>query len=209
MLVNEIKDGHGNGHKLKVNKEGTIGVVPHLHPPINDPIFVIPFVSFFENDAGSNDMQVAASLASPSAFFIEATADTDIYIKTISFEITDVNAVLNKFGNITALTNGVRFEWVTQDKGTTIIDATLQTNFDFVRLCGGMPAFGSGNDSFKANNVSGNSEGYIPILNVELVFGITYGFRLRKGTTDKLQFVVQDDTTGVDSFNIKAFGQLL
>lgn len=210
----KISDNTGNEYGLKVNEEGTIGVVEHPHPPTADPIFVIPYANFFTSDGlpadgTNNDMQVVGSLASPVEFFIQANADTDTYIKNITFEISDSGATLNKFGNITALSNGVVFKWVTQDKGTAIIDTSLKSNYEFIRLCNDKPAFGTTTSSFRASNVNGTSEGYLPRLNVEEMFGIRYGFRLRKGTTDKLVFSVQDNTTGVDSFNIKAFGQQL
>lgn len=209
--VTKIKNGHGDESLLKINEEGTIGVVPHLHPPVNDDIFTIPLSRFFTNDGlvadgTNNDMQVVGTLAVPIDFYITAKSDRDVYIKNITFEIADQNATLNQFGNISALTNGVAFSWQTQDKGTVVIDPSLKSNYEFIRLCDSKPAFGTTTSSFRASNVSGNSEGYIPRLNIEEMFGIKYGFRLRKGTTDRLVFTVQDDTTGVDSFNIKAFG---
>ena len=208
--VTEIKGDTGN--TLKISNEGTIGVENHGHPPVVEKITVTPVARFFTDDgltSGSNDMRVAGSLAAPLEFYIPASPESDIYIGTVSFEITDAGATLNKFGNISSLTNGVKFSWVTRDKGEVVLDAGMKSNYEFIRLCGGTPSFGATTNAFKANNVNGSSEGYIPNLDISKVFKMPYGFRLRKGTKDKLVFTIQDDTSGVDSFNAKAYGQEL
>lgn len=211
MLTIQLKDGHGAGYKQKVNKEGTIGVVIHQHPPLEDELSPLPFRQFLTSDGepdGPSDMRVVGTLAAPIDFFIKAQRDVDIYIKTISIEITDANATLDKFGNVSALTNGVRFVWLTGNSGEIEIAPSLKTNWDFVRLAGGQPAFAenSAGAAFRASNVSGNSEGYIPVLDMGKIFGLQYGIRLRKGTNDALIFQVRDTTTGVDSFNIIGLG---
>jgi len=204
-----IIDGHGTKNKLKVNKEGTIGVVNHLHPPLNDTIELRPFRQFFTDDGsptGSSDMRVNGSVT-PVDFFIDAKADRDIYIKTFSFEIADAGAELNEFGNLSELTNGCGFFWDTGD-GRNIIHNGLKSNWDIVRLCGGNPAVGATTSSFRANNVIGQAEGYIPFLDVVKIFGVPWGLRLRKGSRDKIVLRVNDNINfvGDSSFNIIAFG---
>jgi hypothetical protein len=206
MITTQITDGDGSGNRLKINGEGEVGVVVHSHPPIAESFAAIPFRQFFTNTSDSSDMQVVGTLAAPIVFSIDASPTHDIYIKTISVEIADASATLNKFGNITALTNGVEFTWQTADLGTTVIADALKTNWDFVRLALGNPGFGDAAGSFRASNVSGTSEGYIPVVDLHQLFGLQWGVRLRAGTTDKLFFSVKDDTTGVDSFNIIAYG---
>lgn len=213
MITSKIASGHGDAHKLKVNKEGTIGVVVHNHPPINDAVFLIPLIHFFTTDGlpedGINQDMAVDGSSTDISFFIEANQDTDTYIRTILFEIADAGADLNQFGNVSARTNGVLFEWITTDKGSIILDSGLKTNYDFVRLCGGNPAIGATVSAFRASNVSGTAEGYIPVMNIEELFGMPYGFRLRKGTKDRLQFTVRDDCTAPTSFRIKALGTQL
>ena len=142
-------------------------------------------------------------------FYVEAQAGCDIYIKTIAIVIADAGATLNKFGNITALANGVEFFWETQADGETTLHPGLTSNFDFVQLCGGQPAFGDSAGAFRGTNIQGSSEGYIPVLDVGKIFGMPYGLRLKEGTTERLVFRVRDDTTGVDRFDIVAFGSTL
>lgn len=209
MLKNKIIDGYGTSNALKVNEEGTIGVVIHQHPPSTETIHALPYQSLFIDSVGSSDMRVAGTLAVPLCFEIKANPDFDIYIKTISIEIADAGATLSKFGNITALTNGVTLDWFTSSDGTIPISASLKSNWDFVRLAGGNPAFGDAAGSFRASNVIGASEGYIPFIDIANVFGLTYGLQLRKGTNDSIIFSIKDDTTGVDSFNAIAYGLTL
>jgi hypothetical protein len=52
----------------------------------------------------------------------------------------------------------------------------------------------------------GNSEAYIPTLDFGGLFGTPFGVRLKGGTQDRLVFRIQDDTSGVDRFDIVAYG---
>jgi len=196
-------------NRLRVTDEGAVEAIIHDHNPADEDVFRLPFSQFFTDDgssAGSSDMKVAGTVAAPQNFFISAQQDRDIFINNISIEIADASAALNKFGNITALTNGVKLTWATQDNGGIVIESALKSNWDFVRMAGANPAFGDGAGAFRAGNVSGTSEGYTPVVKVSEQFGIRDGFLLRRGTMDRITFAVQDDTTGVDSFNIKGYG---
>ena len=197
-----LKDGE-NGRTAKVNEEGALGVIIHTHPPKTDES-PMPFREFFENN-GSSDMRVDGSV-NEVEFIVRANQNADTYIKSCSVVIADAGASLNNFGNIGALANGMKLDWVTQDIGATIIHDNLVSNFEFIRLSGGAPAFGSGNSSFKANNVVGTSEAFLPVLDFTNIFGIQWGLKLRKGSTDCLRFTVRDDVQGVDQFDAIAYG---
>jgi hypothetical protein len=203
-----LQDGKGKGNTLRINGEGEASVVVHPHPPRGEVEDALPFRQYFTDDgtsSGDNDMRVNGSTTNVE-FSIKADQEKDLYIKTISIEIADASATLNKFGNLTALTNGVEFKWSSLQEGDVIIDESLQTNWDFIRLAGGNPAFGDAAGAFRANNVSSTSEGYIPVLDLSAIFGLQYGVRLRAGSTEELVFTVKDDVTGVDSFNIVGYG---
>ena len=211
MIPVQLTDGHGTGNKARVGQEGEVSVVVHPHPPRDENAFFgtpLPFRQYFTDDGystGSNDMRVDGS-TNNQTFCIQAEEEKDIYIGRISVVIADASASLNKFGNLTALANGIEFRWVSQDLGDTIIHEALKTNFDFVRLGGGSPAFGTTTNAFRASNVSGNSEAYIPQVDFSEIFGLPWGIRLRKGTTDKLQFTIRDDVSGVDQFDTIGYG---
>lgn len=140
-----------------------------------------------------------------SEFYIPAHASRDRYITQVSFLIADASADLTKFGAVTALTNGCDFEYVFGTGETIIIHGTLKTNWDFIRMCSGYPAFGSTTNAFIASNVSGASEGIIPVFNF-LNLIPPYGLCLQAGTTQKLLIRLNDDTSGVDAFDAIAYG---
>ena len=71
----------------------------------------------------------------------------------------------------------------------------------------GSPAFGDAAAAFRANNVVGNAEGYMMAIDLENVFGLPFGLRLRAGTRDKIVFRVRDNlSSGIDEFNIVGYG---
>lgn len=208
MLKVQLVDSHGTGHGSKVNGEGELNVVVHPHPPIDETAYASPFRQYFTTtgiSTGSNDFKVNGATTNV-AFYIAASNTIDIYIKSLSVEISDAGATLDKFGNITALTNGLKFEWETADLGTVVIHEALQSNYMFVRLSGGEPAFGDAAGAFRASNISGASEGFIPFIDFTKIFGLPWGMRLRKGTKDRLVFTVRDNITGIDSMNIIGYG---
>ena len=89
MLSTQIVDGGGDGHGLKVNKEGAMGVVVHTHPPQEELFNTLPFRQYLTDDgkaSGSNDMKVDG-LASPIEFCVTASPKNDIYIKSVSVVI--------------------------------------------------------------------------------------------------------------------------
>lgn len=204
----DVKITCGNDASVAgVTAENTLCVQSTGLPPLEPISSGRVFKQFLTDDGlttGSNDMQVDGS-TTPVEFWVPAQSKYDLYISNLSFVIADASATLNKFGNITALTNGCDLEYFSEGGATTIATA-LKTNFDFVRLTLGYPAFGDGTGAFRASNVESTSEGYIPTLNFRQVFGLEYGIRLRKGTTDKLILRVRDNTTGVDAFNCISYG---
>jgi hypothetical protein len=166
----------------------------------------IPYREFLKNDAGSNDLAVDGS-ATEQTFYVEAIKERDIYIKTLSFVIADSSQSLNEFANTNGvLANGCLLQWKSSDVKTVDIHDALKTNWDFVRLCLGQPAFGATTDAFRASNVSSTSEGYIPFLDMAATFGLPYGLRLRRQTKDRIQMTIRDDCSAADQFDIIAYG---
>lgn len=203
-----IEDGRGSENTVYVNEEGSLEVVVHPHPPKDDTNLAEPFRQYLTDTGkagGSNDMRVNGSTTNID-FFVTADEHVNIYIKSISIIIADAGAALSEFGNLSSLTNGVEFCWETQDKGTVVIAESLQTNFDFVRLAVGEPSFGDGTTAFTASNISGQSEGFLPVIDFEKIFGLQYGIKLRKGTKDRIFFRIKDNVTGVDQFDAIAYG---
>lgn len=201
----QIEDGKESTNRLKINGEGEASVVVHPHPPKDEDTSSIPFRELFKNSSASSDMRVDGSTTNVD-FFLSADKDKDVYIKTISVVIADASATLSKFGNLTALTNGLSLQWSALDLGIVTIASSLKSNFDFIRLALGNPSFGDSAAAFRGGNVISTSEGYLPVIDFHQMFGLPWGLRLRAGSNDKIIFTVKDNVTGVDQFDAIGYG---
>jgi hypothetical protein len=195
------------GQGLNVGDEGAIATVVHPHPPKDEKETSLPYRARFVNDADSDAMAVDGS-TTEQIFSLSAVQDRDIYVNSISVRIADGGSPnLNKFGNLSALTNGVGWEWVTSDLGAVILHEGIQTNLEFIRTGHKTAAIGTGTDAYLADvSGGGTSKAYLPIIDISEQFGKPWGMRLRKGTNDRLSFIVRDDLTGLDAFDAIAYG---
>lgn len=205
MLKTILVDGHGSGNRAKINGEGEINIVQHTHPPIRELVDVFPYRQYFTNSSGSNDMRVNGSTNNVE-FCLRASETRDIWVKTISVIIADAGARLNRFGDIAALTNGVKFSYSNQGLGEVVIHEGLKTNLQFLRLGTASHSIGGAN-AYKADISGAGADAYLPIIDMAEAFGMQYGLRLRKGTLDKICFTVRDNlSTGLDQFDIIGYG---
>ena len=217
-----IIDGAGKGIKAIVDDGGYLRTQPSPYPANDDRDLTFVFRQFLtlNGDGTTNSMLVDGSTTS-QLFYIEGGPEDDIYITSLSFLIQANGIVLGDdfAGNGAALTNGCRLYY--EDKNGEInIGTTLQTNFDFIRLCQGNPSFSDPTlGPFIAPSVAGGGGGkgsaaadaIIPVLNISDIFGLPYGIKLQRGTTHKLVLEVNDNiTAGVlganAAFNIIAYG---
>lgn len=154
---------------------------------------------------GSKDMRSDGSVT-PQIFYIQPPdQNKDLYISSLIFTIADAGATLSQFGGITALTNGCTLRYFNKE-GERVIRSGLTSNFEFGRMCGFQPAFGSGIAAFVASNVIGNSEAFIFQLDFKKMNGFQYGLRLSGGTTQRLEIVINDNITAVDLFDCYVSG---
>lgn len=206
MINTRLIDGHGRGTVAKVNGEGELSVVVHPHPPVDEEVNALPYRSYFEN-GGSNDMIVDGSSTAVD-FSINASPNFDIYIKSISIEIADGGApALNKFGALSELTNGVEWVYSNQLEGDYTLHEGIKTNLEFIRLAVDTAGVGTGSDAFLADvSGGGTSKSYLPTIDMAETYGLTFGLRLVKGTTDKLIFRINDALAGLDKFTAIGYG---
>jgi hypothetical protein len=202
-----------NGTKAIVSKEGAIQVVNHGHAPVSETIFGIPFRQYFTDNGtstGSNDMIVDGSSVKQE-FWIHADPIRDVYVVTISVDLADGGSPnMNKFGDLSALTNGIEVCYVTQVTGEIVIHEGIKTNREFVRFGNETASIGTGADAFLADASGGGTEkAYLPKIDTVEQFGLPFGIKLRKGTNDRLVFAVRDDITALTTFNIIAYGNKL
>jgi hypothetical protein len=208
-MANTVKigDGDGGGQIAKVVNGGALLTQNVPFPPLGEIEQMKIYNEYLtlNGDGTTFDMRVDGSVTEQE-FSINAENDNDIYISSLSFVIADSGAALNLFGAITALANGCVLSYQDETGEDIIISDTLVSNWEFVRLCNGNPPFGSGNNTFRANNVVGTSEGFLPFLDLKQVFGFQWGIKLRANTLQKFKLTVRDDVTGVDAFNVIAKG---
>ena len=208
MIYSKIKGSNGN--ILKLGAEGEVGVVIHQHPPVDEIATALPFRSYFTANGtltGSNVMRVDGSTNFVD-FYIEANPLHDIYIKYITVEVGDGGSpALNKFGALTALSNGVSFLWDTLQEPNYELHEGIKTNKEFIRIASDTGAIGTGIEAYLADVSGGGTEkSYLPNMDMAELYGLQWGLRLRKNTFDKLIFRVQDDLTGLSTFNAIATG---
>lgn len=188
------------------------------YPPIVKTQKTIIFSQSFtlNNDGVTNSMKVNGS-TTPQKFIIQSNSENDVYISSISFIITaDLTTTeLGEFGGTTPLTNGCKFFLETSEDGEVIINDSLKTNYDLVRMAVGNPNPGVGpGTEFKIGNVFSNSdEGFLIVLKFS-DYGYdreyTGGILLRKQTNDRLVFEIRDNlnlaTSSIATFNAIAYG---
>jgi hypothetical protein len=204
-IKTNIEDGDGSGRLARVSPEGFLYTQEAPYPPADEDTKLTVYREFLtqNGDGTTTDMRVDGSTTS-EIFYINADPNVDIYITTVSFLIADAGASLSEFGGITALTNGCRFYYEDQN-GEIDIGTSLVSNFEFVRLCQGNPAFGGGSSAFLANNVVGSSEAFIPVFDFR-TFGFKWGLKLAAGTNNRLVLEINDNVSGIDAFNAIAYG---
>lgn len=204
-----ITDGKGSGKSATVESDGSLLTTSLAIPPVDFESVIRPFRQYITSDGtacGSTDMRVNGSTNSVE-FFITAPSDGDRYVDTISIAIADAGAALNQFGNIGALANGVEIFYEDNTLGDVTLADGLVSNFEFARfVAGGVHAIGAGTTSYRANNVQGNSEGFLFYLDISTVFNIPWGIRLKKGSNLRLVVRINDNVSGVDKFDMIAYG---
>lgn len=199
-----------DGDALKVSEEGAIGVVQHQHPYLDETVNALPFRQYFTDNGvigGSNDMTLDGSVT-PQEFYISASPDYDIFIKYITCEIGDTGSLaLNKFGAEPALTNGVSFYYDTQIEPDYVLHEGIKTNKEFIRIASDTTGIGTGTEAFLADVSGGGTEkSYLPNMAITEAYGFIWGIRLKKGSNDRIMFRVNDDLTGLTTFNAIATG---
>jgi len=200
-----IEDGRGSSDKARVSKGGYLNVIDQKMPSKESQSLLIYKEDFMDIN-GSNDMRVSGTASDYKDFYIQAIQGYDIYITSISFRIADVNATADKFGTISALTNGCQMLYNDLVNGDIFISQSLKTNFDFLRMCQGSPSFGDNTTAFRIANAIGSSEGYIPVLDLKDVFGLPWGIKLTANSKEQLIIRIRDNVSGVDAFDAIAFG---
>ena len=202
-LAFRILNGLGRKRYAAVDDQNALVVTNTACPPMIEQKNII-FSQYLTNSGNATgDSQM--STGTTGEFFIPSHVERDRYITQISFAIIDAGAGLNEFGNIAALTNGCRFYYTRGGGQEVDIKDGLKSNWDFVRMCRLNPAWGDAGTAFIAQNVTGASEAFAPVMNFLDILP-PYGLKLDKGSEQKLALEVRDDTSGVDGFDAIGYG---
>jgi len=204
MLKTSLHD-QKQGHTLSIQDDGSINVYVIPQPPKEAEQITLPIAEYMKlNGSGTTSMVINGSV-NQQDFYI-AAREYDVYINTIVFEIADAGAALNQFGALAALANGLEFYYFNQTQGKYTIESGLKTNYDFIKLANFTPAFGTAANAFQLTNAITASEAYVGVIDLEDVFGLQWGLKLKANTTDRIGFIVKDNITGLDAMTIKVYG---
>lgn len=205
MLKTSIHD-QAQGHSLAIEDDGSINVYVIPQPPKEAEQITLPFSEYMTlNGAGVTSSMLVNGATTNQDFYIKAKT-YDVYINTIVFEIADAGAVLNQFGALAALTNGLEFYYFNQTQGRYVVEGNLKTNYDFVKLANFTPAYGTAAAAFQLTNAISAAEAYVGVIDLEDIFGLQWGLKLVANSTDRIGFTVRDNITGLDAMTIKVYG---
>lgn len=108
------------------------------------------------------------------------------------------------------LTNGIGFYWDTLKDPEYTLHEGIKTNKEFIRIASDTGAIGPGVEAYLADVSGGGTEkSYLPNMDMTELYGFQWVVRLRKDSNDKLIFRVQDNLTGLSTFNAIATGTRL
>lgn len=198
----DVRDSD-KGYSVHVNEDGALLIEVEPSPSLDTPNHLEPFTAFFtvNGDGTSASLSVNGSVT-PVEAWVSSVPDGDLYITGANVLIADGGTIaLNRFGGIAGgLTNGCDL-FYESGRGRQIVATGLKTNFSFIRLGSLSAATGGKTDAYQMSNVdAANNDGYNPVLDLTRVS--PQGIRLRQDSFERLGIVINDDLSGVATFNI-------
>ena len=198
-----------NGKRQLVEGARSALVAVRPVPPFGAELDAVIFRAFLTDTAGSNDMTVLASPASPALFSVRAIEGADLYIKSMSFAITGTSMELGEFGDLPALTDPCILTYETESE-RIVLEDNITSNFELMRLGGElMPGVGDIQSALKVGSpAQGQSTNdlYLAYIDFARVFGFPWGLRIAADTEQRLDFLIQEDLTLVPTFDCEIFG---
>jgi len=178
----------------------------------NNDVVTLPNVEFMtiNGDGITGALNVDGSVNTVDAY-IEAKNDSDIYVKVANVLISDTKGgsglILNEFGALPALTNGIVLYFEANNIKYPLLPRGLQTNFDFVRLGSLSPHLGSDETAYRIKGAkTGNDYDYLSVIDLVNAGPGNQGIRLAAGTKQKIGVLIQDDISSLVGFEIGTIG---
>lgn len=167
-----------------------------------------PYRKFFKTGASSIHLGEDGS-TTPVEYTISADGTDDIYLNALTMVIGENGGDLNGFGDLGALTNGIKVELQAEGVTYDLTDGeNIKTSFDAIKFGAAHTSDAGGNNAYRLNDADASSEVFMPVWNLVDLFGSKHSTRLRAGSTDFIKITVQDDLTGsdLDFFNVFVSG---
>jgi len=152
-------------------------------------------------DSGTTNANVDGS-ATTQEFYIESSTDYDLHITEIILLIADSAIVMNRFGNIANVTNGIDLIINESGEDTSVVTAAT-TNGELLAQTAPV-LFGDGTGLNKISNWTGTEDAFL--VSIELFKYVPDGLRLGIGNLDRVTLKVNDDLTGLTQFNVRVLG---
>lgn len=208
-LKDQILDGTGQGHLARVgahNQLYTAQVFPEL-PELGTKNRYRYFSQVLGSEgfgSGTINQRVDGS-ATPQRFYGGAHVDYDIHIMGIAILIADTAVVHNQFGTVAVLGTGWDL-YVSEEGEDTFLVEKAKTGGQVIAQAGfrGGAGAGSNDATWELLNWTGNNDAqyiYFPISDY-----LPGGFRIGRGSKNRITSVVNDDITGLTEFWQRCFG---
>ena len=200
---NFILDGVGGNYKARVTDQNAVlvEIAPSTTTPTvgteNTQRLMHGRLGTLGLDSGSTDMVVNGSVT-PVNFYVKSVIGYDILINSIVMVISATTISNSKFGNLTALGNGIDIV-LSEGGGNTIIIEGGKTGGQVISESGGKD-----NDNYVLPQWQGNNDAQFIIFPMGI--NVPNGLRIGRGTADNLRVTINDNLTGLDDMFVQVFG---
>ena len=155
-------------------------------------------------NGGTTNQNVNGSGA-PQEFYIGASADYDIHVMRLMVVIADSAVRHNRFGNIMSADIANGWDLTTlEDGNTTYLVQNGKTSGQVLTQLAASQPFGNGGQVFTIPNYTDTSDAIL--ISFEAGAFVPNGIRIGRGNTDRLGAVVNDDFSGLEILQVRAFG---
>lgn len=193
-----------SGRLASIDENNYLEVSTHIPntPPLFAPNRYKYFTGLLEADGiiTGPSMDVDGS-TSPVEFKIESNDNYDIHITSVQLILIDAGIAHNFFGNLAPLNTG--WDLKVQDGNDEIfLIEKAKKNGDLLFQSGFNKPYGDGSTAFQYDLWTAGMNAFT----VNIPIDYSGGFVIRRKTADKIIAVVNDDLTGMNDFQARAFG---
>jgi hypothetical protein len=207
----KILDGCGSGQRAEVDGLARLSVSVNMpEPPApNTPSHTRLLNGLLGTtglDSGTTNLNLDGSSTQVVAY-AEADTTSDFFVNRLTILIADGTVSNNKFGAISALTNGVTIRSTTSGVTTNLI-TEAKTSGILMTQAGAFDTFGSGTTIYKITSFSTNNDAQLIPMDLGRIMPApgTPGLRIGRGTLNRLEILIDDDLQALTNFEIRIMG---